>query len=240
MSNNEIFGALATMLQEQTVKANAIADEVKKSRVDETKLIHQIRDEDETTDEVIIRFREALAKLDAKREEIIANATEHVKKNLPKSEMSDEVFEAKKKEYDELKKAVTSTQKLAKNVPGYTDDVFKDVPKLLSLSGGTTGTGTKRPRLSFLTIDGEEVFTMKKVKNDDGSEEEVKSYTFTTAAEYINEKVKGAKVKPSDLSAEAFATLGSDDLSGGKVEFTYSLNNGESQFAFVVIGSSSD
>lgn len=237
MSNSEVFGAIREMLSGQIDEANAIADEVKKSRVDVNKLTHEMRDDVNTTDEVIKAFQAKIAKLDETREKLIASVTEHIKANLPKSEMTDEVFKVKSERYAEIRKAIKSTKTLAGNLPGYSEDVFKDMPELKTLTGATAGTGTgvKRPRLSYLSMNGEEVFVMKDGKDEAGNKTEVKSYTFTLAAEKINSAVKGAKVKPSDLSAAAFEAAGSEDLSNG-VEFNYSVtvNGTTNEYAFRV------
>lgn len=237
MSNSEVFGAIREMIVGQINEANAIADEVKKSRVDVNKLTHEMRDDVNTTDEAIKAFQVKIAKLDATREKLVADITEHIKANLPKSEMSDDVFKVKSERYAELRKGIKSTEKLAANIPGFTADALKDVPALKTLTGATAGVGTgvKRPRLSFLSMNGEEVFVMKDGKDEAGNKTETKSYTFTLAAEKINSAVKGAKVKPSDLSAAAFEAAGSEDLSNG-VDFNYSVtvNGATHEFAFKV------
>jgi hypothetical protein len=237
MSNSEVFGAIREMVVGQINEANAIADEVKKSRVDVNKLTHEMRDDVNTDDEVIKAFQTQLAKLDERREAMINKVTEHIKANLPKSEMSDDVYKVKSEKYAELRKAIKSTEKLAANIPGFSADVLKDVPVLKTLTGATAGagTGTKRPRLSFLSMDGEEIFVLKDGKDENGNKTEVKSYTFTLAAERINKAIKGAGVKPSDLSAAAFTAAGSEDLSNG-VEFNYSVSaNGTTKdYAFKV------
>jgi len=236
MSNSEVFGAIREMIVSQTNEANSIAEEVKKSRVDVNKLVHEQRTDENTTDEVVKAFQTKLAQLDARREKMISDVTEHIKANLPKSEMSDDVYKVKSEKYAELRKGIKSTLKLAENIPGYKDsDAFKDLPALKTLTGATAGTGTgvKRPRLSYLSMNGDEVFVMKDGKDEAGNKTQVKSYTFTLAAEKINSAVKGAKVKPSDLSAAAFESAGTDDLSSvDGVEFNYSVNG--SEFAFKV------
>jgi hypothetical protein len=237
MSNSEVFGAIREMIVGQINEANEIADEVKKSRVDVNKLTHEMRDDVSTEDEVIKAYQAKVAKLDATREKLVNDVTEHIKANLPKSEMTDEVYTVKSAKYAELRKAIKSTEKLAANIPGYSADVIKDIPVLKTLTGATAGagTGTKRPRLSFLSMDGDEIFVMKDGKDENGNKTEVKSYTFTLAAERINKAIKGAGVKPSDLSAAAFSAAGSEDLSNG-VEFNYSVtaNGTTKDYAFKV------
>lgn len=225
--NTDVFGVVKVMVADQINKANAIAEEVRDSRVNVGKVVHEIRTDPETEIEWVKEFQEWLAKANAAIEAKTKAIDERIKAEKVKaSEMSDEVYEAKKAEYATLKKGATDAQKLAANLPGYDPAVFADLPALLTLSGGTSGaaTGTKRPRLSNLTVNGEEVFVLKDVKDSD---EKVKSYTFTAAAAHIS-KDSGVKVQPSDLSAAAFAAAGTDDLSTvNDVEFNYSANGKE-------------
>lgn len=231
MSNGDVFGVVKTMVNDQIVKANAIAEEVQKSRVNVGKVVHEIRKDEATEVPWVKEFQAWLDKAQAAIEDRTKKIDERIKAELVKaSEMSDEVYEAKKAEYAELKKGAQAAQKLAAALPGYSPEVFADLPSLMTLSGGTSGaaTGTKRPRLASLTINGEDTFTEK--ETDEGK---VKSYTFTHAADVIS-KDAGTKVKPSDLSAAAFEAAGTDDLSTvNDVEFNYSANGKE--YALTVI-----
>ena len=227
MSNTDVFGVVKAMVTEQVTEANKIAQEVQNSRVNVNKVTHELRTDPETTVDWIKDFQTWLEKAQAAIEDRTNKVNERIKSELVSaSEMSDEVYEQKKAQYAELKKAAQNAQKLAAALPGYAPEVFSDVPALITLSGGTSGaaTGTKRPRLSNLTVNGEEVFTLKDVKDSD---EKVKSYTFTAAAAHISKDAE-AKVQPSDLSAAAFAAAGTDDLSTvTDVEFNYSVNGKE-------------
>jgi hypothetical protein len=231
MSNGDVFGVVKAMVADQIAKANAIAERVQKSRVNVGKVVHEIRKDENTTDETVKAFQTKLEKANAQIEKWTAEVDEYIKANLVQaSSMSDEEYEKAKAEYAELKKGATAAQKLAANLPGYDAATFSDLPSLMTLSGGTSGsaTGTKRPRLASLTINGDEVYTEK--ETDEGK---VKSFTFTHAAEVIS-KESGQKVKPSDLSAAAFEAAGTDDLSTvNDVEFNYSV--GEKEYALVVI-----
>ena len=223
MANTDVFAAVKAMLVEIANKANAIAEEVKNSRVNVGKVVAEIRKDENTTDETVKKYQvweeKALATLEEKRKAI----DEYIKTNLVKaSEMSDEVFEAKKSEYGEHKKNYNNAVKMAKMLPGYSDDVFSDVPALLTLSGGTSsasGTGPRRPRLASISVNGEDIFVEK--KGEDG--EVTHSATFTAAAAYIS-KDSGTKVQPSQLSSAAFEAAGTEDLSTvNDVEFNFSV-----------------
>lgn len=231
MSNTDVFGVVQVMVEDQVAKANAIAEEVQKSRVNVGKVVHEIRKDENTTDERVKAFQKNMEKASAQIEKWTKEIDEYIKTELVQtSSMTDEAYEAKKAEYAELKKGINAALKLAANLPGYVEgETFKSVTPLQTLSGGTSGaaTGTKRPRLASLTIDGEEIFTVK--KTDEG---DVKSYTFTAAAAHLS--TKEHKVNPSDLSAAAFAAAGTDDLSTvNDVEFVYSV--GDKDFSFTVI-----
>lgn len=231
MSNGDVFNVVKVMVKDQIDKANVIAERVQKSRVNVGKVVHEIRKDEGTTDEKVKAYQEKMDKAQAQIEKWTSEIDDYIKTNLVQaSSMSDEEYEKVKAEYAELKKGANAAQKLAANLPGYAPEVFADLPSLMTLSGGTSGsaTGTKRPRLASLTINGDEAYTEK--ETDEGK---VKSFTFTHAADVIS-KESGVKVKPSDLSAAAFEAAGTDDLSTvNDVEFNYSA--GEKEFALVVI-----
>jgi len=235
---SEVFGVVKVMVSDQINRANKIAEEIANSRVNVGKVVHEIRQDENATDPEVKKYQEFVAKAEAAMEDRRKKIDEHIKTNLVKaSEMSDEVFEQKKAEYLELKKGAQSAQKLAALIPGFSPEVFADVPALQTLSGGTAGgaTGTKRPRLSFLSVNGEEVFVTKKA--DDGTES--KSYTFTNAAAFIS-KAAGTKVSPSDLSAAAFEAAKTDDLSTvNDVEYSYSVD-GQSYMVKVIPAQSAE
>lgn len=236
MANNDVFSAIGVMVTDLTTKANAIAERVQKSRVNVNKVVHEIVKDEDTTDAKIKAYQERMAKANEQIEKWTAEIVEYAKENLVSaSAMSDEEFEAAKAEYAELKKSVKSTLSLAANLPGFSDETFKDVPPLQTLSGGTStgATGTKRPRLAEITVNGEPAFTVK-----GEGDAQSKAYTFTAAASVIS-KASGVKVQPSDLSAAAFAAAGTDDLSTvHAVEFNYSA--GDKDYAIVAIPAASE
>jgi uncharacterized protein YhaN len=233
MANNDVFSAVKVMATDLTNEANEIAADVQKSRVNVNKVVHEIRKDEATTDTKVKAYQERMAKAQEQIEKWTSEVDEYIKTNLVSaSSMSDEVYEAKKTKYAELKKSIKNTLSLAASLPGYSAELFTDVPALQTLSGGTSAggsTGTKRPRLAEITVNGTPTFTVK----NEGKEDESKAYTFTAAAAHIS-KDSGVKVQPSDLSAAAFAAAGSDDLSSvTSVEFNYSA--GDKEYALVAI-----
>ena len=217
----DVFAAIRVMAEQHITNANTIADEVASSRVNVGKVVSEIRKESD--DPAVVKYRERADKIEAELDRMAKEIEADIKARLvPTSKMSEEVYEAKKLEWKELKKKADNTLKLAKDLPGYEEKYFEGVTPVKTLAGGTVGTtsGTKRPRLAFLSIDGAECFTMK--KKEDGTEE--KSYTFTNAALVISKAAK-VKVSPSDLSAAAMEAAKTDDLSTvNEVEFSYSVN----------------
>lgn len=217
----DVFAAIRVMAETAINKANVIAKEVAESRVNVGKLVSDVKKE--STDEKVKVWREWMEKMENEMEKRTKVVEDDIKARLiPVSKMSEEVFTTKKEEYKELKKQSDSTLKLAKDLPGYSDEYFKEVPALVTLAGGTAGTstGVKRPRLSFLSINGAECFV--EVTDKEGAKS--KSYTFTNAAQTISKAAK-TKVSPSDLSAAALEAAKTDNLSDvNDVEFSYSVN----------------
>ena len=224
----DVFAAIRFMAVQAIEAANKIATEVAASRVNVGKVVSEIRKESD--DPEVVKFREWKEKVEAALEEKTKAIEDDIKARLvPTSKMSEETYELKKAEYKELKKKSDSTLKLSKDLAGYSDEYFKDIPELVTLAGGTAGaaTGTKRPRLAHLTIDGAECFIMK--PNKDGQME--KSYTFTNAAAVISKATK-VKLNPSELSAAAMESAKTDDLSTvNEVDFFFSV--GDKNFRIV-------
>lgn len=238
MANTDVFTAIRGMLVDLTTQANGIAEQVQKSRVNVNKVVHELVKDEDTTDAKVKAYQERMAKANEQIEKWTAEIVEYAKAELVSaSAMSDEEFEAAKASYSDLKKSVKSTLSLAANLPGYSAETFADVPALQTLSGGTAGagaTGTKRPRLAEITVDGVPAFTVK----NEGKDDESKAHTFTAAAAVIS-KASGVKVQPSDLSAAAFAAAGTDDLSSvHAVEFNYSA--GDKDYSIVAIPAASE
>lgn len=210
-------------------EANAIVEEVGKSRVNVGKVVHEIRKDDKTSDAKVKAFQVWLEKASAAINEKTAEIDTHIKEHLvTQSVMDDETFEAKKVAYKQLKSNIHDAQKLAKGQPGYTETLFAELPALLSLStgketgSGAGSTGTKRPRLTDLTINGESIFSEKKNEKDGTV---TRSYTFTAGALWIS-KDSSVKVTASDLSSAAFETVGSDNLSDAtSVEYEFSVTD---------------
>lgn len=206
----------------QVEEANTIAQEVASSGANANKLVHDLRNDDETEDEQIKKFQtfaaEVEAKLEAAREQIDAYI---VANHLPDALSEDEVAERKVK-YDGLKKSVREIGSMLKAQEGYSDEWLADVPAMLSFSGrksgGGGGTGTKRPRLASVTVNGDEVTAER--KNKAGETEHY--VNFTVLANELT--TKDQKVSPRDLQEAAFTAAGTDDLSTvSEVSFNFTV-----------------
>lgn len=195
------------------------------------KLLHEYRDEAETTDEDVLKYRAAMDQVNfqvlawqAKIEELI------LERGYVSTEPVD--VEAKTAEYKALKAQITAAQKMLENLPGGSD-VLSKVSELKPLPGvrasGTGGsTGTLRPRVAEVAVQapGEAGFTAlsgKGPKDKEGNVTHVSN--FSTLAAHLA-KVSGAKVEVSDLHKAAFEAAGTQDLS--------SLNGAPFSFSFTI------
>ena len=214
-TTNPMLDLIVTTATDTIAQANAIAEKIAASRVNVNKMFHDWRDTDEPTDERVQKFQ-------AYREDLL-NRLEQAEKALREiyvsevaetSAMSDEDYEAAKKEHADLRTKINATVKFLEMQPGGAE-AAKSLPDVLGISGrktGGTGTGGKRPRLAHATVNGETV------QNDEGN------VTFTLLAQHIS-KAAGEKVGPRDLQEAAFETAGTNDLSTvSEVEFGYSVN----------------
>jgi hypothetical protein len=223
-----ILEVLRDLVKSNVDDANAIVEEVQKSRVNVGKVVHEIRKDDKTTDAKVKAFQAWLEKATAAINDATAEIDVHIKTNLVSaSAMDDKTYEAKKVDYKLFKSNINDAKKLAKGQPGYSEALFAELPSLLSLStgkesGSGSGTGTRRPRLTDLTVNDKPMFS-EKTDAKDGTV--TRSYTFTAAALFIT-KDSGVKVTASELSGAAFETVGSDNLSDStSVEFEFTVTD---------------
>lgn len=219
-----------TTVTEQVNKANALVKTINENTTDKGKLVHDIRTDENSTDEQVREFQKWFAQAEAAIAQKVAAIDEHIKANLlPKSEEVD--VEALKVQHKALKDSVKAALTFVQSIPAYDPETFK-VPDLANLRGGTstgTGQGGKRPRLNriWVNLDGSEgvgTLISKDTKNAKG--EDVTVSNFTLAAAAIGKATK-SKVEVKDLQAAAFAAAKTDDLStlGGKL-FDYYFEAG--------------
>ena len=219
------------LVKESREQANTIVEEVQKGRNNVGKLVHDFRNDPETTHAFIKdhqKWRENAMKVINDHDAIVD--TKIKAELITDAAMSDKVYDVKKAEYATLKETVKDALNLLLKRPDYSADIMADVPALLSLTTGKeTGngqvSGTKRPRLEMITVNKVETFSEK---TDPKTKEVTRSFTFSAAALYITADVKDAKVKvtASDLSAVAFETVGSENLSDmTSIEYVYTVTD---------------
>src|SRR5690348_13806000 len=146
---SEILDMVVATLTDATNKANEKAEKILAATTDRTKMVHEIRTEENSTDEKIAAYQKWYEAANAKIEEQTALIDEYIKSEKLGDTLDEAALSALREEYKELKTQVTSAVNFAKTVPGFTEETLKAVPDLKSLRGGTSGGGTggKRPRV---------------------------------------------------------------------------------------------
>lgn len=227
-----VLEVMAGLVRSSHVEANVIVEEVQKTRVNVGKVVHEIRKDDTTEDKQVKAFQVWLEKASKAINDKTAEVDAYIKGNLVQgSSMSDKDFEAKKAEYKLLVSNIRDAERLAKSQPGYEaqwPEMSKDTPALLSLSTGkeksavTGSTGTRRPRLVSISVNGKDLFTEKTDKKTNTT---VRVATFSQAATHMTAESK-VKVTASDLSAVAYAEVKSDNLADQtSVEFIHTVTD---------------
>lgn len=201
-------------------KANAIAEKYAASNTDEKKLVHEIREDGDASDENVQKFRaykeQVLAALESATAKINAYITENL---LPTRENIDP--EVVKEEHKAAKKAATTALEYLEQNAGDLIDALREeynVGDLKNLRGGSTsggtGTGGKRPRVTDIWIDGESI-------QKDGKA------NFTMLANALK-KISKTDVAVKDLQGAAFTAAKTEDLKsldGEIFEFSFSAGD---------------
>lgn len=230
---NPMVEMVRVTVTDQIEKANALVKTINENTTDKGKLVHDIRTDENSTDEKVKEFQAWFQQAEAAIAKKVAEIDGYILSNLmPKSEPVD--VEALKTQHKALKDSIKAALTFVQSVPGYNADSFK-VPDLANLRGGTssgTGQGGKRPRLNRIWVNvdgskGEGTLISKATKNAKGEDVEVSNFTLAAAA--IGKATK-SKVEVKDLQAAAFAAAKTDDLStlGGQV-FEYFFEAGEKE-----------
>jgi hypothetical protein len=213
----------------QIEQANALVQKINANTTDKGKLVHDIRTDENVTDERVRAFQAWFNKAEAEIERRVSEVDEYIKANLlPASEDVD--VDALKTQHKALKDSIRAALTFVQTVPGYNADEFS-VPDLANLRGGTsggTGTGGKRPRLNRIWVNGD---LISKTVKDAKSGDDVDVSNFTLAAAHIGKLAK-TKVEVKDLQQAAFSAAGTDDLStlNGRVfEYTFEAGDGENR-----------
>lgn len=219
---SEILDMVVATLTDATNKANEKAEKILAATTDRTKMVHEIRTAEDSTDEKIKAFQDWYEKANAKIEEQVAAIDEYIKAEKLGDTLDEAALNALREQYKELKVQVTSAVNFAKTVPGFSEETLAKVPELKSLRGGTSGAGTggKRPRVERISFGTNSEGPWTEVDKDGKT-------NFTLLAQRLS-KEASTKVEVKDLQAAAFEAAGTDDLSSldGKV-FTFAHSIGE-------------
>ena len=228
--SDPMLAMLQQTLVGQIEQANTLVATINANTTDKGKLVHDIRTDENTTDNKVREFQEWLAKAEEAIEKKRAEVDAHIVENLmPKGEDVD--VEALKTQHKTLRDGIRAAQAFAKSLPNYKDEEFV-LPDVSNLRGGSSsgsGDGGKRPRLNSIWIgtnEGDLTLISKPVEDKKkGVTRDVSN--FTLAAGHIG-KVVGEKIEVKDLQAAAFSAAKTDDLStlSGRV-FDYYFEAGK-------------
>lgn len=214
------------MYADQVTAANAIAQEVSASSGGVNRQIKDIRDDEETTDANILKYREARDALMQRAAEMREKIEAYIIERDGLAAMSDETRKEKQDEYKALRQSATAARKLLELQPGYDETWLADVPELLNFSTGkpagqrASSGGSFRPRLASATVNGEDVSKDGKV-------------TFTILAATLS--TKDHKVGPRDLQEAALKEANAEDFSSVRdVDFVYSVNGENYEISIVL------
>lgn len=202
-------------------QANEIATRVKNAD-NVNALVHQVRDEAETTDEKILAYRDWFDKANL---EILRRQKEVedyiVDNNMVDTEPVD--VDALTAQYKVLAEQIKGIKKAVATLPGAADI---EMPDLISIStrggGGSTG---PRPRIQEIKLNGTEV--TRKIKQKDGSYRQESN--FTTLALHLAKTFKGSNVQVKELQQAAFDEAKTTDLStlsGTPFSFAFTVEYG--------------
>jgi hypothetical protein len=243
MSGFETFVTSAVdVLTEQINSANSVADRVINAE-NQNKLIHEVRETNEDIPE-IVEFREWVNKAQLAIEKRTAAIDQLiVERGLVDTAPVD--VPAETENYKTVAAQVKAMLSTLKMLPGG-EDAAKNLPELKSLPGvrkssGTSGggTGTRRPRLSAITVDyqdGNGPVDVFETKVDEQTKESHNVANLTVLSKVLSSKFK-TKIEVKGLQDELFAAAKTDDLSsldGKPVEFPVTIP-GEGDTSTIVL-----
>lgn len=212
------------ILQTQTNAASALAEKV--IHADNTaKILHEIRDERETADENILKFREFKAQI---CERLLA-AESQIEDYIVKAGLIDTTpvdIEAATAEYKALVAQIKSMKDVVVSLAGNAEIALPPVPTPMpgvrkgASSASQGGTAVRRPRFSTIKVDGVDIFEMKGDK---------RVSTASVVAAHLTKELK-VTVDGAKLREAIFAAAGTNDLAslnGKPIEFVFNVEVGE-------------
>ena len=221
-----LAGAVALATQ-HVETANAAATRVINAD-NATALLHQVRDEIETTDENILKYRAAMDQIELKRLEFQSQIEKYITDNgLVDTEPVD--VEAEKAAYREAKTQYDALKGMFKLLTNEDLPVSVELVKLPGTRAGGTGSTTLRPRVSAVKVDG--TLIQGKGPKDKNTKEDTFVSNFSVLAAHLS-KVTDRKVEVSDLHTHAFEAAGTKDLSslnGKPFSFVYNVEMNDAE-----------
>lgn len=210
------------LIKKETEQANNLADKVIHAD-NGLKLLHEVRDEKETTDENILKYRHAMEQMNLKVLEFQTKIEEYILANNLVDNTPVDV-PAVTEEYKTIKARVKAMLSVVSSLPGGAEAVkditpVKGIPGTRASSSGG-GTGVRRPRVSSVKCNGEDIFIEKDGKN---------VTNMTVLATHLSKEL-GVKVESGDLRDAMFAAAKTEDLStlnGAPFSFSVSLKDSE-------------
>jgi hypothetical protein len=246
MSFDDFIDVAKVTLAEQIEQANATADRVINAD-NQNKLIHEVRETSD--DEQIAKFRNWFDQANARIEAEIKKIDQYIVDQGMVSTATVDV-PTETENYKALATNIKAMQSTVKTLLGYDDEKFKalELPELKSLpgvrkSGGSSssggGTGTRRPRLSAISVDygNGDVADIYETKPGENGQPDRHSATLTLLGKTLSDKFK-TKVEVSSLQSELFAAANTDDLStleGKPVTFPVTIKGDDNTSTIVTV-----
>jgi hypothetical protein len=214
---NNFVTAGTQVLGDLITNANSLADKLVAAGSKDL-LLHQFRDEAETDDANILKYRKWYNSVN---EEILKNQAAVEKYIIEKGFVSQEPIDVEKitAQYKDLVSQARDMRKTLLSFPGV-EKALEDVPEIKAAPGtgrgGASSAGIPRPRFAKIEyrVAGSEawidVFTVK----DAGKPEEKRVTNLTVLAQLISKDAgKDVNVSAKDLQGPLYETAGTQDLS---------------------------
>lgn len=218
---SDASAVLLGLYRSQVEQANVHADRCAAQNVG--KMVHDKRDDPDTTDEKVKAFQEWYEKANAAIEAKTAEIDEYIKSTLPTGDVD---VDAEKEAYNALKASIVGGKAVLRQLGV---EIPEEFPALKNLRGGSTGAGGStgpKPRVALITINGDPVQVEKKiVKNGVDTGETKLVSNFTYAAQELSKR-SGGKVTSKDLQSATFDAAKTTDLKslkpGTEISFSFS------------------
>lgn len=227
MAVNDFVSVAVQTITEQTEQANAVADKILNAD-NANKLIHEVRNTSE--DPEIVAFRTWIEKANAQILKRELEIDQYIK-DAGLVDVAPVDIESETTNYNSLATQIKGMLGALKTIPG-SEDVLGSIPELKPIPGkrkasstSSSSTGTRRPRLSSITVSGIDgsnpVDVYENVKQEDGSTKTVTN--MTVLSKWLTANTEGKpSVNVQDLQSSLFAAAKTEDLStldGKPIEF---------------------